>query len=85
MIAESADVEILLMEEQHLGFFPADIQKFILSRVKLSKFVGRPFTNQQIKKEMKKFANWDEMKDRYIDKTVQMNHHRKVAQNPRDP
>lgn len=62
VIADSADVEVLIMDRQQVQFFPHAIQEQIMSQIQNRRFVERPFDERKFQEELKKFDQWDKLK-----------------------
>ena len=58
MVADSAEVEILIMEKSQMGLFPEDVQLEVVSELLRAPSVERPFTDKVMGGQQAKFAEW---------------------------
>ena len=80
-MADSCEVEVLIMDRQQMQFFPDQIQAQIMRQISRSKHVERPFDDATFAEELKKFDNWDAQVQRQWQTTVEDCYHLRVGKN----
>lgn len=75
VIADSAEVSLLYMDQGLLRLFPSEIQVGILNRLKRSKFITNQLQNQTfLESKLTDFNWWDNEKKRIIENVVEDNY-----------
>ena len=79
VIADSAEVEVLIMDRTQMQFFPDSIQKQITRQIENEKCIEKPFSDEQFAAEIRKFDNWDAVRRAKFLDTIEDNFHLKVG------
>lgn len=62
VLADSADVELLLIDKTNMNLFPEDVQKLLNNRLSTIFSAERPFDPEILKFCQTKFKEWDNFK-----------------------
>lgn len=62
MIADSAEVEIFLIDKSNMHLYPEDVQKLLNERLSKIFSVERPYDTQIVDSIKNKFREWDKFK-----------------------
>jgi hypothetical protein len=83
VVSHSANLELLFMEENHLQFFPQDIQQLVRQRLRLSQYVSLPLQHPEYqRRELIKFHQEDKSKRALIESVIEHNY---ISKNGLDP
>ena len=58
VVADSAEVEVLIMDRSQMPFFPEDVQREIIGKVRHVQNVERPYSDRVMKDQKQKFNTW---------------------------
>ena len=70
MVADSAEVEVLIFDKSEIAFFPEDVQREIVIGLRKSHNVERPYEDEEMSKVVQEFSNWDEEKQEVMLKAL---------------
>ena len=59
VVADSAEVEILIFKASEVAFFPEDVQRDIIIGLQSSNSIERPYSEEDLQNMKNKFNNWD--------------------------
>ena len=62
VIADSAEVEILMIEKAHMHLFPEDVQDVLNSRLSKAFAPDKPYREEILNEIKDKFREWDKYK-----------------------
>ena len=62
MIADSAEVEVLLIEKEHMHLFPEEAQRMLNTRLAEAFDPERPYSDETVEAIKAKFKEWDHFK-----------------------
>jgi len=66
VIADSAEVEILIFDKNEIAFFPEDVQREIVVGLRKAHNVERPYTDAEMEQASIDFGKWDAFKQDVI-------------------
>ena len=66
VVANSAEVEILLFDKNEIAFFPEDVQREIVIGLRKSTNLERPYTEAEMATTVKEFGKWEVEKQRVM-------------------
>ena len=70
VVADSADVEVLIFDKSEIAFFPEDVQREIVIGLRKSLNMERPYTPAEMDAVRKKFTHWDARKQNVLVKAL---------------
>ena len=71
MVADSAEVEILIMEKNQMSLFPEDVQMEVVQELRRAPNVERPFSDKVMNSQQFKFNEWYKQRKVTIGKALE--------------
>ena len=62
VVADSAEVEVLIFDKNEIAFFPEDVQREIVSGLRRTQNIERPYSNKEMDYVINEFGLWDAKK-----------------------
>ena len=59
VVADSAEVEVLIFDKSEIAFFPEDVQREIVINLRKVQNVERPYTPEDMEQVKRTYRNWD--------------------------
>ena len=59
VVADSAEVEVLIMNRSWMSLFPEEVQQELIDKIKYVKDVERPYSDRIMSDQKQKFTRWN--------------------------
>ena len=59
VVADSAEVEVLIMNRSWMSLFPEEVQQELIDKIKYVKDVERPYSDRIMSEQKQKFTRWN--------------------------